>query len=240
MEATAFLELYRSDLVSVYAVWLLPALFLAWLLATPTGRAAARSPDADVRWVRAYCIAFAIETIVDPFATGPLVRRLGVADAPLGTAILLAFVLLGDFRVYLLVLRLARPARGTAAAAGAAALWTLLVPVSAFAIDHALRAALGALPDQTIWLVYELCFLAVALWMRARAIERWADPDCERQRQLESVAGYVALYYGLWAASDVLILAFGLDLGWALRIVPNQLYYAFYLPYAYFQVASRS
>ena len=38
-----------------------------------------------------------------------------------------------------------------------------------------------------------------------------------------------AIYYALWAVADVLILA-GRDVGWALRIVPNQLYYAFWVP----------
>ncbi len=36
-----------------------------------------------------------------------------------------------------------------------------------------------------------------------------------------------------------IILVFGLDAGWALRVIPNQLYYAFYLPFVYFQLSSR-
>ena len=49
---------------------------------------------------------------------------------------------------------------------------------------------------------------------------------------LGDVLRYVALYYALWATADVLIMA-GQDVGWALRMVPNQLYYAFYLPVVY-------
>ena len=41
---------------------------------------------------------------------------------------------------------------------------------------------------------------------------------------------YVAVYYGLWAASDELILYGGLDAGWGLRVLPNQLYYSFWIP----------
>ena len=62
--------------------------------------------------------------------------------------------------------------------------------------------------------------------------------DPERRRGLQAVAGYVALYYALWALADVLILVFGLDAGWLLRVVPNQLYYAFWLPFVWFQLAS--
>ena len=36
---------------------------------------------------------------------------------------------------------------------------------------------------------------------------------------------FVLLYYGLWAASDVVILATGADVGFGLRVVPNLLYY---------------
>ena len=36
---------------------------------------------------------------------------------------------------------------------------------------------------------------------------------------------FVLLYYGLWAAADALILATGADLGFAVRVVPNVLYY---------------
>ena len=33
------------------------------------------------------------------------------------------------------------------------------------------------------------------------------------------------LYYGLWAAADALLLATGADSGFALRVIPNLLYY---------------
>ena len=48
-----------------------------------------------------------------------------------------------------------------------------------------------------------------------------------------SVATYAAVYYALWATADVLIQVLDLDVGWALRVIPNQLYYAFYVPFAY-------
>ena len=41
-----------------------------------------------------------------------------------------------------------------------------------------------------------------------------------------------ALYYALWAVADVAILS-GRDWGWALRLVPNQLYYGLLVPLCY-------
>ena len=42
---------------------------------------------------------------------------------------------------------------------------------------------------------------------------------------LQRVSRFVLFYYGLWATADVIILATGSDLGFALRVVPNLLYY---------------
>ena len=59
---------------------------------------------------------------------------------------------------------------------------------------------------------------------------------------ISSVSGgsFTAAYYALWLAADVLIVVAGLDLGWALRMVPNQLYYAFWTPFVYFRFFSAS
>ncbi|MGH7856783.1 MAG: hypothetical protein ACREQY_05580, partial [Candidatus Binatia bacterium] len=52
------------------------------------------------------------------------------------------------------------------------------------------------------------------------------------RRHLRGALAYVALYYFLWAAADSMILA-GVDAGWALRVIPNQIYYGFWVPFAY-------
>ncbi|MFN2377131.1 MAG: hypothetical protein ABR538_11380 [Candidatus Binatia bacterium] len=242
MSGTAFLDFYKSDLQSVYALCVVPLLFLAYLLWSPE----ARSRATGQRFLYVYCVVFALETIVDPIATGPFLRWLGAGEGALGTAIPLTFVLLGDFRVYLLIFamaRLARPEPNGGSLAPAflqAAAWTLVVPIVAYTVDSALHRANPGLPEQTIWLAHELAFLSIALWLRVRGIAR-RMPAAEHatRRGLEAVAGYAAVYYALWATADVLILVFGLDVGWALRVIPNQLYYAFFLPFAYFQLSSR-
>lgn len=225
-----FLSLYTSDLVATYAVWPLPLLLLAWLVSTG-GRA---TTTRDARFVRAYALFFAIETVLDSLATGPLMRWLGLADTTASLVVLIFFVLLGDFRVLYLLQRLSFPGRTRERLLAESAAWTLIVPLSALTIRELLGALLGPLGDNAIWLIYELCFLMLALWLRQVGLPRWVGPGrAARLAYLRSVATYAAVYYGLWASADVLIQVLGLDLGWALRVIPNQLYYAFYVPFVY-------
>ena len=55
---------------------------------------------------------------------------------------------------------------------------------------------------------------------------------------LRDAAAFAGVYYALWASADLLITFGGLDAGWAIRIVPNQLYYAFWIPFVYFRFFS--
>ena len=251
-------ELYQSDLQSAVAVTIVPLLFLLYLAWTDRAGGGGVVPGA-ARFVRVWAGTFAVLTIVDPLAGGPLMRVLGLADTPTATAVMIAFVLLGDFRIYLLIFtlmsqtgarhdaRVADPVLATRdairlvppRAALAAALATLVVPLVTVAIDGALRARTPALPGQSIWLVYELAFLVVAILLREVVVPRRVPGTAPRLRTyLRRVLGYVIAYYALWATADVLILA-GIDLGWALRMIPNQLYYAFSVPFAYFSFFAR-
>jgi hypothetical protein len=251
-------DLYQSDLQGAVAVTIVPLLFLLYLARTDRVRSGGIVPAA-ARFVRFWAGTFAVLTIVDPLAGGPLMRVLGLADAPIATAVMVAFVILGDFRVYLLVFtllthagarhdaRVADPVFATrdairlvpARAAVAALLASLLVPMVAFTTDGVLRARVPTLPAQVIWLIYELAFLIVALVLRQWVIPRRVPGTAPRLRNyLRRVLAYVAAYYALWATADVIILA-GFDAGWALRMVPNQLYYAWWVPFAYFTFFTR-
>jgi hypothetical protein len=244
--------LYQSELQGAVAVIVVPLLFLVYLAWADEPAAAGVVPSA-ARFVRAWAGTFAVLSIVDPLATGPLMRLLGVADAPVATVTMIAFVLLGDFRVFLLVFtlmtyagtrhdrRVADPL--TAArdalrivpprAVLAAALAMLIVPVVAFSVDALLRTRYPQLPSQSIWLAYEIAFLVLALVLRSLIVPARVPAATPRlQTYLRTVLAYVAVYYALWAAADVIILS-GFDVGWALRMVPNQLYYALFVPFAY-------
>ena len=225
---------YKSDLQGFVALVFVPALFLLYLLFGPRP-APSRGvvPDA-APFVRAWALVFTIETILDPIGAGLLPRWLGLADAPIATWILIVFVLLGDFRIFLLVFRLARPASSLIAVSGEAAAWTLVVPITAYVVHGALAAMVPGLPAQSIWLVYELAFTGLAMFFRFVRLPRLVarGPRCG---YLEDIFEYALAYYLLWAAADVLIIFAGFDVGWALRVVPNQLYYSFTTPFAYFR-----
>ena len=220
---------YESDVQSLYAVVILPAAFLGYLAVRSRSAGAGVSPD-HAGFVRRYCLLFAFLTILDPLCTGPLVRVLGGSGTRADLVLSCLFILLGDFRVFWLLFRLSGPR-----IAGAAVLesvgWTLLVPAVALSLRAGLSTAFPKLPENTIWLVYELCFVVLALWLRATLLPRRMSRAAPTPRHfVRAVAAYCALYYALWAISDALILVLGLDLGWALRALPNQLYYAWYVP----------
>ena len=220
---------YESDTQAVYAVVTLPAAFLGYLALRRSSAGPGLSPD-HAAFVRRYCIAFAFLTILDPLVTGPLVRALGGPATKAELVLSCFFVLLGDFRIFWLLFRLCGPRVGGAAALEAAG-WTLVVPAVALSLRAVLGVAFPKLPENTIWLVYELCFAALAVALRVWLLPRRMTASFPALRRFaQAVAGYAAVYYALWALSDALILGFGFDAGWALRVVPNQLYYAWYVP----------
>ena len=200
--------LYRSPAYGLWALLVPPVLFAAWL-ASRRARGHGVEPRAD-GFVRGWAAVFTLEAIVDLVATG----FLGLP--------LLPFVLLGDYRVFVLVLGVAEPERARGAVLAEAAAWTLLVPIVAWG-THAVLARGGPLPETTLWLVYEAAFAllagALAVWLVPRRTPPGRAPV---RRYLRAVLAFVVLYYTLWALADVLILA-GEDRGWALRMVPNHL-----------------
>lgn len=123
------------------------------------------------------------------------------------------FVILGDWRYFYLALRQGL-SRG--AAIGASLGVSFVVPL-ATGLLHAWQPVQYS--GTRLFFVYELgAFVVVLLVSRARSVYG------RRLRSFELVQ------YGLWAAADALILA-GLDLGYLLRIVPNTLYYAAFVPF---------
>jgi hypothetical protein len=236
LSAPAWQAFYASDLQSVVAPIVLPALFLLW-------RALDRSPEASglvpvhARFVRSWAVVFAGLCILDPLASGPGARALGLGERA-SSVLLFVLVWLGDFRVFLLAFALASSQADRRAAAGRAAAASFAVPIVAFAVERGLAALRGPLPDPALWLIYELAFCALALVLRTAWVERRAATP-ELRRYLRAVFGFVAGYYALWAASDMLILS-GVDLGWGLRALPNQLYYGLFVPFAFLGFFSRA
>jgi hypothetical protein len=150
----------------------------------------------------------------------------GGLPAGAGFPVAFTFVLLGDLR-YLLFLETAR-GDGTLdvgpAAAGRALAWSMGVPLLVLVPSRLVGTGPGAL--RFVFLSYELLFLVlVAVRLRLAPPSSFADPAAYHWGR--RVSAFVAAYYGLWAAADVLILASGgrLDAAFALRVLPNLLYY---------------
>ncbi len=238
-------DFYQSDLQSVYLLQVVPLAFLAFLAfralsttgltrrgATP-GHAVSTAEPVAAAFVSVWAWIFAVETCLDPLATGPLARGLGDTA---GTMLSFVFVWLGDFRVFALVFAMAAAGAEPRRFLRSAALASFGVPVFAGLADAALRARLEFLPGQTLWVLYELSFLGVALWLRARFVPARVGPERPATRAfLREVCGYVALYYALWALCDGIILLAGWDGGWALRVLPNQMYYALFVPFVWWR-----
>ena len=233
MGADGWYAFYHGE---AQALWLLllPALFLAWRLTERGTRGGAVDPRAS-GFVALWALFFAIEALLDVIATGPLVRALGLEGTLASKLLLFVFVLLGDFRVFVLLLFLAGRERVLRESILDAARLTALVPLVAGVGFYAGGSLVGGFPGQVLWLFYEVAFVAVALYLRERWIPARVPPESAALRDyLRAVSGFVALYYALWAASDLLILA-GVDGAWGLRALTNQLYYGLFVPFAWWK-----
>jgi hypothetical protein len=202
----------------MWALIVLPALFLGGL-ALRGARGEGVEPLA-ASFVRRWAAVFALTALVDPVATGPL-------GWPM-----LPFVLLGDYRVFALVLVVMQPTRARVGVLLEAAAWTLVVPAVAYGTIRLVEAVAVPQPDTMLWCVYEVAFIALAeafvVWVLPRRVAADREPVRRYVRDVLALVGY----YALWALADILILGRH-DWGWGLRIVPNQLYYGVFVPFAY-------
>lgn len=206
----SFKDLYDAGWHNPYAFWAVGVGF-ALLLAR-------RLP-----FLAGYFVVFLVEILGDALQSGHLGEHL-----PLGhlqrQLVAVAFVILGDLRWLLLVTRYAGSPRPLAVATGVA----FVVPVTTFA-SMAAAPHLFSTPNR-FFALYELAFLAVAAAVQVRFVSRAAlEPDV--RRWLGRLFGFELAQYALWLGADALILA-GLDVGWGVRLVPNFLYYAAFLPFA--------
>jgi len=231
---------YASDLQSLWSLLPVSLATLAALLAGVGPRSGGAVP-AQAPLVRRWALLFAAVSLADALTTTLGMRALGWGDTRAALAVVIGFVLIGDFRVFLLLFALGDGSvRRLRDVAPRAAAWTLLVPVSAISVAGVIRLVTGKVETVTIWLLYEVFFLALAVALRQVFVPQAMDPEpAARRAWLRAVLGFVALYYALWASADVLSAWLGLDLGWALRAIPNQLYYSFFVPFVWLSFFAR-
>lgn len=179
-------------------------------------------------FLSAWLAVFGVEIVLDAVltaTTSPLLPD--HADALQALAI--AFVLLGDVRAYVLAERATlRDAMARRAIAGGA-LWGSLVSVL-MAAPARLLQTLQRDPRWTFF-VYELLALAQALVWCFVVLPRRHGATPARVRWAREVMGFVAVQYALWALADAMILG-GMDEGFALRMLPNVMYYGLFVGFA--------
>lgn len=223
---------YYGDLQSLYALWVVPIAFLAYRLVARPDPCRAEVPEA-AGFVSVLTLVFAIETLIDPFATGPLLEIEAFSDGFAASLIPFVFVYLGDLRVLLLAIGVAQPECGWKKNLVWAARTTLIVPIAAGGLYALARLFWPDAPMKLLWILYELGFFLLAIYFGRIWVGHRLASEPARAGYLRAIFGYSAAYYALWLGADLLITIGGLDLGWAIRIVPNQLYYAFWTPFAY-------
>lgn len=202
-------QVYASPWHNPGFFWLCGALFFGWLAWRVGG-------------LRGFLVLFGLEILADCALTGGLtpIAATSAASTPLS----IAFVILGDFRYFVLVEAALAGGFG-AAALGRAAGLSLVVPVATAAARLALPAVFTA--SRPFFLLYESMLFALALAHGAVALRRGAGEARVMARELLL---FELTQYGLWALADVALLA-GAGAGYALRLVPNAMYYAFFLPF---------
>lgn len=198
--------------------WLpiLPSLIALGVLGLVASRALERS-----RVLGAFVIGTALLAAADGWLGGPWSPL--PAEGALTTASVVFFVVAGDLR-YFLATRLG-VLRPRAALLRATAL-AFVIPIAS---QLGIRVPFPAASPRVLFLTYELGLLVVIL---ADSLRAPRDAASRALRRFELVQ------YALWASADVLLLS-GIEVGYALRIVPNVLYYAAFVPFAAHVLQSR-
>lgn len=210
-------HLYDSPINQPLAGWVLTAATLFWLVSKQPG------------WLRLVLTAFAFQLCLDNLLTGawnPL-----RADSPLNQPLAILFVILGDWRFFLLTEHFNPNTRHPWLTSLG---FALIVPVLQGAVIAILPLAFPTL--RHTFVAYELAFLALAVVWRSLVLpKRLRGASEPTRRWLFDLAHFEIAQYALWPLADVLILAgtdTGRDAGYALRLFPNVMYYGAFLAFA--------
>ena len=212
--ASSWSGVYESTWHNPGLFWLAIALFFAVLAVRIGGLAG-------------FLVAFGLEILADCTLTGGLTPVASPSTA--ATTAGIVFVILGDLRYFWLVeagaagdglRRHALPSLGLA----------VIVPVANAVAPRALPTVFAS--ARITFLVYEVMMLAL---VAAHGVWRHRRPGLDARgpggrRFVRALLGFELLQYGLWATADVLLLQ-GVDVAHLLRLVPNTMYYALFLPF---------
>lgn len=251
-----FQSFYESPLQHPWLLLVAPSLFLTMLIyqcivCQKTGpRSSAADDNADLgrsshgndtkttaplqTRFTALIAAFLCLTILDPLLTGPLISVFSVPEWA-AKAIAIGFVILGDFRWFFFFELFANQELDRATisrqALARAIGFSFLVPVSQ-AIVLRIWPTVFENP-RVVFLAYELLFVGLLLAFLKLYLPKF---PAQKRAFNRGLLLYALSYYGLWVMADIIILM-GKDAGYLLRVLPNQLYYSFFLPFVWWNAA---
>ncbi len=206
--------LYYSPWHFPFVCWVSCAFFVIAFLA--------KRRDLRLPFFTGFFGLFALEIAIDALITGAWTPVPSTAKITTGLSI--AFVVLGDFR-YFLIVEYVLAKRLTTGVVLRALAFALLIPLA--------TAPISSVNGRVLYLVYEASFACLALLMRFVVIPmrgRTLEPDALAYLYL--LTGFEMVQYVAWAIADIRIIR-GHELGWLLRIVPDFFYYGAFLWFAW-------
>ena len=192
--------------------------FLLWAAAGAALIYCATRTNLDAT-VRRYCFALVVLSGLDAWMSSAHIYGIGALEGMAASVVPLFFVLAGDTRFLIVAVagspggKLEINGRVAALAAGL----TVLVPVTTQVILRSLPESMNH--ARMMFFIYEVLFVLLTLTLLRVHENVRTNPWVQR------VAHFVVIYYGLWATADLIILTTGADIGFAVRVLPNVLYY---------------
>lgn len=210
---------YQSSAQQPFLLWLL--ILMGWGLCAVTGWLA-RVPQS---WMRLYAAVFTLTAAADAgFTANSVFGVFGPLPSEWAATVPVLFVLVGDFRFYLWSeLRMHSGLK----AVSRAVVWMCIVPAVIFL---GVQPLLNGHAEQMrmLFLSYEVLFLGVwtLYWTYNR--RRFRPKGAWSMAMAAPV-----LFYALWIGADLLILQGGVirEIGFAVRVLANGLYYAAWIPW---------
>lgn len=205
-----FEALYASGWQFPWGILQLQLIALAWLLA--------RYRAIGSRWIAQAAVIMQLLIIADDVSKVPALD---------GIAAGIVFVILGDLRFLLVVERWGhRTAPPAWRWLGVPLAVSVLVPTMSWLF---VQQAAQIANLRVLFVVHELMFAMLALGWLLASRSRGDLPTWQRQ-WIVRLCGFEFVQYGLWVAADLIIL-FGVDAGFALRAIPNLMYYVAFVPF---------
>jgi hypothetical protein len=211
---------------------------VAWIVTLGLVVALAASWSKTSRFIRVYLTIFAIEIVSDAYFTGALAPKSVTEVEWKNLTAAITFVIVGDYRFFVLVERFAPPAAPPSSTAGPISAWLKAIPW-AFTVPLTwtffYETKLIAMPDlYAKFFVYEVMFVILAVVLRFGVLpRRLASTRPAAKAYVLRLMDFELAQYVLWALADVVIRRGESEPGYLLRIVPNVMYYGGFLLFAW-------